>query len=855
MPVHNESTLVYNVQGQVVEINPQQIVAQRAPGANDFALIGTFWIDTTTNAVYTLAAVTGGVPQWVTSPASGDGTFTSVEVTTGDLTVDLGDVIISAGDLDVVAGDTTLGGNLTVNGDTTFAGDVDITSSAAISITSTSNTAPAILLHANGGTSESIELHSDQGTSATSINIHSDDGGVTVASGKAAAAAINLTASAGGVISSSALQTLIGSSQAAADAIKFNASNAAGGVTVAAGTGGVSASTTGKVTVTSTDNAAQSIYLHANGGTSETIELYVDQGTSLSSLNLHSDVGGIALTATGLANADAIKLTSTLGGVHTVSALQTLVASSQAAADSIKLNASNAAGGVTVASGTGGLTASSSGLVTITSTDDANDCILLRENGGVSGRIQLHADQGTGDDSILLLSDVGGIQIEAAGSTSVSSLQIVSIAGGIISTSGLQNLVESAQAAADAVKLYATDVAGGVTIASGTAGLTATTTGVASITSTDNAANAIYLHANGGTSETIKIHADQGTGVASLNLLSDVGGLTLRATGLASADAINLEAAAGGIDMDSALTTSITSSQAAATAIALTASDAAGGVTITTGTGGNTLTGTGKTTIVSTNNATQAIYLHANGGTSETVQLHADQGTAVNSINILSDVGGLTLTATGLASADAINLEAPAGGIDMDAALQINITSTQDSGTAISLNASAGGIELQATGAAAQDINIVNTGGSVNITATEAISSAMVLTASNAAGGITLAAGASGGIVLSSSGNVSMAPSTATFAGAAVTINARVGSGTFTGLTTASAASQQFTITNSQVAASSVLFVTVTNVGSNDAQMTMQRVKPASGSFTVDVKNNGAAALNGDVVINFWVIA
>lgn len=71
------------------------------------------------------------------------------------------------------------------------------------------------------------------------------------------------------------------------------------------------------------------------------------------------------------------------------------------------------------------------------------------------------------------------------------------------------------------------------------------------ITGVANTADSVYIHANGGTSETIRVHADQGTGVASINLLSDVGGLNLQ-SGLASADAININAsnASGGIDID-----------------------------------------------------------------------------------------------------------------------------------------------------------------------------------------------------------------------------------------------------------------------------------------------------------------
>lgn len=50
------------------------------------------------------------------------------------------------------------------------------------------------------------------------------------------------------------------------------------------------------------------------------------------------------------------------------------------------------------------------------------------------------------------------------------------------------------------------------------------------LTSTENAASAIYLRANGGTSETIKIHSDQGTGAGSITVVSDAGGIDIDAT-------------------------------------------------------------------------------------------------------------------------------------------------------------------------------------------------------------------------------------------------------------------------------------------------------------------------------------
>lgn len=113
------------------------------------------------------------------------------------------------------------------------------------------------------------------------------------------------------------------------------------------------------------------------------------------------------------------------------------------------------------------------------------------------------------------------------------------------------------------------------------------------------------------------------------------------------------------------------------------------------------------------------------------------------------------------------------------------------------------------------------------------------------------------GIAINAAGNVSMAPDVAAPVAsptATVVSNNRVGYATFTGFTTAAAGSQIFTVTNSIVSATSAIFVTVGNLGTNDAQMCMTRVKAGAGTFDVDTQNFGAAALNGDVSISWWVI-
>jgi hypothetical protein len=118
--------------------------------------------------------------------------------------------------------------------------------------------------------------------------------------------------------------------------------------------------------------------------------------------------------------------------------------------------------------------------------------------------------------------------------------------------------------------------------------------------------------------------------------------------------------------------------------------------------GSTTITSDAALTMNAVANTADAIYLHANGGTSETIKLHADQGTGVDSINLLSDAGGITLQSS-LASADAINLDATVGGLDIDAltGLAINVSSaTVASNITIAVNADAEDLTISTTGSA-----------------------------------------------------------------------------------------------------------------------------------------------------------
>jgi len=295
----------------------------------------------------------------------------------------------------------------------------------------------------------------------------------------------------------------------------------------------------GDIDLVSTNDAAAAIYLRENAGTSGTVKIHADQGTSVAegaeSVTILSDAGGVGVRST--ANlANAVNITVDGGSTSSMTLFNDQGTSVTEGAASIQL-------------------LSDDGGIGIKSTANLASAILLTADGGTSETIKIHADRGTSESSIQLLSDAGGVDINAATGKDV-------------------------------------DIAGGTV----------------NLTSSDDAASAIYVRANAGTSETIKVHADQGTSESSIQLLSD----------------------AGGVDIDAATGKDV---------------DIAGGTV----------------NLTSSDDAASAIYLRANAGTSETIKIHADQGTGTGSISAVSDVGGITLDA-GLD----IVLSADGGNVTMD---------------------------------------------------------------------------------------------------------------------------------------------------------------------------------------------
>ena len=134
---------------------------------------------------------------------------------------------------------------------------------------------------------DAIKLHATAGTSQT-INVTNTAG---ITDGANGAGAVNVTATAGGI------------------SLKWNDAKdlwAEGG----------------RAVITANEDAAEAIKLHADAGTSQTIRLVNDAGTSAAAINMEASAGGVLVSADG-DMANAIKLHATAGTSQTINLLNT----------------------------------------------------------------------------------------------------------------------------------------------------------------------------------------------------------------------------------------------------------------------------------------------------------------------------------------------------------------------------------------------------------------------------------------------------------------------------------------------------------------------------------------------------
>jgi len=508
----------YGMDAPLQDVFPQPVVASRAPTTADKRYpLGQVWVDKSADQAWTMTSVAAGAATWsLSSPGASDvDTINSLSPTAGNIIIDGGTNLT----------DSNAGSTVTLNMDAaiTLATSVTaplFTSAAAMQITPAA--ANDLAIDAATGQDIIMTLGDNAGANKLSV-LDSDSVEVFAVDSNGGQTYTTITAS--GLITGNASATIL----TAGTALTLAADNSADAVILGGGTS-ARAITIGQ------DAAAHTVAIGQAAAGAITIDtaagVSVDAATASNfsvsgashDLTLASTAGRAILNGEE-AVANAVTLVSAAGGIDADCALQMNLASSQAASDAVRIDASNAVGGIDVDDGGGGMTFDSLAGISFDAAAASNFSVT-----------------GAGID--LTLASAAGRVVVNGEEAAANAVTINSAAGGVDVDSALQlSLVSSQAAVANSVVIQASAADGGIDCDSGTGGTNIASTGVvdidaAGVLSLNSSAAAINV-GNDAVAQAINIGtgaADRTvtvgntTGASALVLQSGTGEITMTGT-------------------------------------------------------------------------------------------------------------------------------------------------------------------------------------------------------------------------------------------------------------------------------------------------------------------------------------
>ena len=376
------------------------------------------------------------------------------------------------------------------------------------------------------------------------------------------------------------------------------------------------------------------------------------------------------------------------------------------------------------ANATNGITVNTGVLNLVNTSNDLDDTVLINHSGGAAG--------GAAPNSIEISSDTGGIDILAKNAGAGNDIDI-------IATNSSVN-IESTESQPDAIKLAASGPNSGIDISA---------TGSLKINSAGAASNISHTAA-AGVDFTVEMDAPV-----------DNASLVLKSAGTAD-DALIINAPAGGIDMDAVKKIHITTSDTNDDAIKLNG----GSVQILCGDTGNVTIG----------NRTLDTFMKVTDGNtiSEQILVKNTVGEAAAAIMLTAVAGGIKLITNAAnthslinlhsaasTSADSILLKSEYGGINLDCAGVLDISSSNNAVQAIKIKATTGGIAIDTSGAISIDSTSGNdsnlsTLGILKIESENPTLDAIQIHAHNTAGGVKIDSGSGGVAINGDTGKISL---------------------------------------------------------------------------------------------------
>jgi hypothetical protein len=398
------------------------------------------------------------------------------------------------------------------------------------------------------------------------------------------------------------------------------------------------------------------------------------------SVSVTSSAGAVNLSAAATSSyatsSGNITVQSSTGVLNLLSSSNTNITSSAA---SVSING-NAASDFSVTGAFPLTLTSSGGSVILSSQKTSTDSITLDALTGVPGGGIL-IDVGTNGVD---MNSNGAIKLDASNVASNFTLSTngasQDLTIGVTGTTDSSLILNSSGTNTDAIIINASNATSGINIDSGSGGLDASTTGGMSLNSqstsnfTVTGASNLTLRTTGGNAilqggstgaSAVTITADNAAG--GINIDSGTNGVTMDTTGGISLDSASTSnfTVTGTSNLTVASTAGdviVNGGSTNATAVNITASNAAGGINIGAGTNGIVSSTTGGTAITSVLASSMTVNTAASG---QNLTLGITGATASSLI--------LNSSGTGIA---AIDINATAGGIDIDATSEINLQTT-----------------------------------------------------------------------------------------------------------------------------------------------------------------------------------
>lgn len=192
------------------------------------------------------------------------------------------------------------------------------------------------------------------------------------------------------------------SSVSSGQAIQIHASNGSGGVDIDAGSGGVAIDTTGALSLSGSGNSDLQV-----GGT-----LDID---ARNAITIDSDAAGVSIDAAGSSNfttsKGSVTISSEANRLFLTGAQGVGLKGESGDADAVAIQASNAAGGITLDAGTSGISLDATGASNF-SVAGAGISLSLAASGGGSQEVDI-SSAGTGTSAIDISATAGGVDIDA----------------------------------------------------------------------------------------------------------------------------------------------------------------------------------------------------------------------------------------------------------------------------------------------------------------------------------------------------------------------------------------------------------------------------------------------------------